>query len=93
MKGSAIRIRSSALAKALQVRAFVLLGVEGRAPVRATRERRCGDETATARGYPSAQSLSGGRPFFPALDERIERDLVEQRTFGSRMVYLRYRRV
>jgi hypothetical protein len=34
-----------------------------------------------------------GRPFFPALDERIERDLVEQRTFGSRMVYLRYRRV
>jgi hypothetical protein len=51
------------------------------------------DETATARGYLSAQSLSGGRPFFPALDERIERDLVEQRTFGSRMVYLRYRRV
>jgi hypothetical protein len=24
---------------------------------------------------------------------QIERDLVEQRTFGSRMVYLRYRRV
>jgi hypothetical protein len=51
------------------------------------------DETATARGYLSAQSLSGGRPFFPALDERIERDLVEQRTFGSRMVYLRHGRV
>jgi hypothetical protein len=33
------------------------------------------------------------RPFFPALGERIERDLVEQRTFGSRMVYLRYRRL
>jgi hypothetical protein len=37
------------------------------------------------------RASAAGRPFFPALDERIERDLVEQRTFGSRMVYLRYR--
>ena len=36
--------------------------------------------------------LGGGTPFFPALDERINLDLVETRTFGSRVVYLRYRR-
>ena len=37
--------------------------------------------------------LGAGTPFFPALDERIELELVETRTFGSRVVYLRYRRV
>jgi dihydrofolate reductase len=37
--------------------------------------------------------LGGGTPYFPALDERIDLDLVETRTFGSRVVYLRYRRV
>jgi dihydrofolate reductase len=37
--------------------------------------------------------LGGGTPFFPALDERIDLELVETRTFGSRVVYLRYRRV
>ena len=36
--------------------------------------------------------LGGGTPFFPALDERIDLELVETRTFGSRVVYLRYRR-
>jgi dihydrofolate reductase len=36
--------------------------------------------------------LGGGTPFFPALDERIDLELVEQRTFGSRVVYLRYQR-
>jgi dihydrofolate reductase len=35
--------------------------------------------------------LGGGTPYFPALDERIELELVETRTFGSRVVYLRYR--
>jgi dihydrofolate reductase len=34
--------------------------------------------------------LGGGTPFFPALDRRIELDLVETRTFGSRVVYLRF---
>jgi dihydrofolate reductase len=34
--------------------------------------------------------LGGGTPFFPALDERIDLKLVETRTFGSRVVYLRY---
>jgi dihydrofolate reductase len=37
--------------------------------------------------------LGGGTPYFPALDDRIELELVETRTFGSRVVYLRYRRV
>ena len=36
--------------------------------------------------------LGGGTPFFPVLDERIDLDLVETRTFGSRVVYVRYRR-
>ena len=36
--------------------------------------------------------LGGGTPYFPALDERIGLELVETRTFGSRAVYLRYRR-
>ena len=36
--------------------------------------------------------LGGGTPFFPELDGRIDLELVETRTFGSRVVYLRYRR-
>jgi len=36
--------------------------------------------------------LGGGTPYFPALDERINLELVETRTFGSRVVYLRYQR-
>jgi dihydrofolate reductase len=35
--------------------------------------------------------LGGGTPYFPALDERINLELVETRTFGSRVVYVRYR--
>jgi len=34
--------------------------------------------------------LGGGTRFFPQLDERIGLELVETRTFGSRVVYLRY---
>jgi dihydrofolate reductase len=33
-----------------------------------------------------------GTPFFPALDHRIDLELVETRTFGSRVTYARYRR-
>jgi dihydrofolate reductase len=36
--------------------------------------------------------LGGGTPFFPALDERVDLELVETRTFGGRVVYLRCRR-
>jgi dihydrofolate reductase len=34
----------------------------------------------------------GGTPFFPAVDHRIDLELVETRTFGSRVTYARYRR-
>jgi dihydrofolate reductase len=36
--------------------------------------------------------LGGGTPYFPTRDKRIELELVETRTFGSRVVYVRYRR-
>ena len=35
--------------------------------------------------------LGGGTPYFPALADHISLELVETRTFGSRVVYLRYR--
>jgi dihydrofolate reductase len=35
--------------------------------------------------------LGAGTPYFPALDERIDLELVETQTFRSRVVYLRYR--
>jgi dihydrofolate reductase len=37
--------------------------------------------------------LGGGTPYFPALDHSIDLELVETRTFGSRVVYVRYRRI
>jgi dihydrofolate reductase len=37
--------------------------------------------------------LGGGTPYFPTLDKKINLELVETKTFGSRVVYLRYRRV
>jgi dihydrofolate reductase len=41
--------------------------------------------------FVSPVALGAGTPYFPVLDERIELELVESRTFGSRVVYLRYR--
>ncbi len=35
--------------------------------------------------------LGGGTPYFPTLEGRIDLELVETRTFGSRVVYVRYR--
>jgi dihydrofolate reductase len=37
--------------------------------------------------------LGGGTPCFPTVDEKINLELVETKTFGSRVVYLRRRRV
>ncbi len=37
--------------------------------------------------------LGGGTPYFPALEGRIDLELLETHTFGSRVVYLRYRRL
>ena len=34
--------------------------------------------------------LGGGTPFFPRLDHRIDLELADTRTFGSRVVLLRY---
>ncbi|HWC86152.1 MAG TPA: dihydrofolate reductase family protein [Solirubrobacteraceae bacterium] len=36
--------------------------------------------------------LGGGTPYFPALTERIDLELVETRTFDVGVAYLRYRR-
>lgn len=35
--------------------------------------------------------VGGGTPFFPSLSDRTDLELLETRTFGSRVVYLRYR--
>ncbi|MGH2945691.1 MAG: dihydrofolate reductase family protein [Solirubrobacteraceae bacterium] len=35
--------------------------------------------------------LGGGTPYLPPLDERLELELMESRTFGMGAVYLRYR--
>ena len=37
--------------------------------------------------------LGGGTPYFPAMDDRIDLELIETKTFASRVVYVRYRRV
>ena len=37
--------------------------------------------------------LGGGTPYFPARAGRLDLELLETRTFGSRVVHLRYRRV
>ncbi|MEU1696150.1 dihydrofolate reductase family protein [Streptomyces hirsutus] len=42
-----------------------------------------------ARVYPVL--VGGGIPFFPQHERRMDLELVETRTFGSRVVYLRYR--
>jgi dihydrofolate reductase len=36
--------------------------------------------------------LGSGTPYFPVLDQRINLELVETRTFASRVVYVRYAR-
>jgi dihydrofolate reductase len=36
--------------------------------------------------------LGRGTPYFPPLENRINLELIETRTFGSRVVYVRYRR-
>jgi dihydrofolate reductase len=37
--------------------------------------------------------LGGGTPYFPTLEESINLELVETKTFGSGVVFLRYQRV
>ena len=37
--------------------------------------------------------VGGGIPFYPQCERRLDLELIESRTFGSRAVYLRYRLV
>jgi dihydrofolate reductase len=37
--------------------------------------------------------IGGGTPFLPPVTEDVPLDLIETRTFGSRVIYERYRRV
>jgi dihydrofolate reductase len=43
-----------------------------------------------ARVYPVL--VGGGVPFFPQGERRVDLELVETRTFSSRVVYFRYRK-
>jgi dihydrofolate reductase len=43
--------------------------------------------------FVSSVLLGGGTAYFPHLEQGIDLELIETRTFGSRVVYLRYRRV
>ncbi len=36
--------------------------------------------------------LGGGTPFFPPVERAIDLELIETRTFASRVIYARYRR-
>jgi dihydrofolate reductase len=36
--------------------------------------------------------LGGGTPYFPPLNQKLNLELLETRTFGSRVVYVRYQR-
>jgi dihydrofolate reductase len=45
------------------------------------------------RQFVSPVVLGAGTPYFPPLEARINLELLETRTFGSRVVHLRYRRV
>jgi dihydrofolate reductase len=42
--------------------------------------------------FVSPVAVGGGTPFFGALDGQVDLELVDNRTFGSRVVFLRYRR-
>ncbi|MFC9766306.1 dihydrofolate reductase family protein [Rhodococcus jostii] len=37
--------------------------------------------------------VGGGTPFLPPVTEDLRLDMIETRTFGSRVIYERYRRV
>src|SRR5277367_4674259 len=43
--------------------------------------------------FASPLLLGGGTPYFPPLEKLVDLELIETRTFGSRVVYLRYQRV
>jgi dihydrofolate reductase len=42
--------------------------------------------------FPNPVVVGGGTPFLPPVTEDVSLDLIETRTFGSRVIYERYRR-
>lgn len=66
------------------------IAVGGAGLARACMELKLIDEW---RLFVSPVLLGGGTPYFPTLDQRINLELVETKTFGSSVVYLRYKRV
>src|SRR5579859_7360807 len=67
-----------------------LSAVEGNARLAA---KSLAEEVAAVRDVPDDKMVGGGgTPFFPRLDHRLELELVETRTFGSQVIYARYRR-
>jgi len=65
------------------------IGVGGAGLARACMELGLIDEW---RLFVSPVLLGDGTPYFPPLEKQINLELVETKTFGSRVVYLRYRR-
>ena len=51
------------------------------------------EDSADFRLFINPIVLGAGTPYFPRLDEKIDLEFIESRTFGSRVVYVRYRRV
>ncbi len=45
------------------------------------------------RQFISPLILGGGTPYFPPLDHPLDLELLETPTFGSRVIYARYRRI
>jgi hypothetical protein len=43
--------------------------------------------------FRNPRAVGGGTPFLPPITEHVPLDLIETRTFGSRVIYERYRRV
>ena len=50
-------------------------------------------ENGSNRAIRSPHVVGGGTPFLPPVTEDVPLDLIETRTFGSRVIYERYRRV
>jgi dihydrofolate reductase len=55
--------------------------------------RSCAELIDEWRMFVSPVILGAGTPYFPPLDEKIKLELLETRTFASRIVYLRYKRI
>jgi riboflavin biosynthesis pyrimidine reductase len=55
--------------------------------------RRLSSSVDELRMFRNPVVIGGGTPFLPPVTEDVPLDLIETRTFGSRVIYERYRRV